>query len=402
MIAPDERGLHDLRSLLGRTGTAIALIAFVAFAGNGMLFPVLPLYLDHLGASGATVGLALALLGLGEGLFGFLWGAVTDRSGVLVPLAVFTFGSAVGYVALALLPMVAAVLVIRLVLAALGAAIWPAGRGYFVQAVPARSKGLAVAAFGLLIAGGMSLGGFLSGAVVEVAGFSGVFLTLALGTGLIGLVAVPRLPPPRAGPPPAAPRAPSMRAILSGPVLTVGAIVTFVAAAYGSVISFVPLLMASAGLPPGRVGVVFGVGTATSLLILPYAGHLADRAGRRTAMVGGLLAYVLAIFALGYARGFWPILLVTTAMFVSRWASDPAMVALLSDVVPPAFQGRAQGLHVIAFDLGLLTGPTLAGVIWDRWGAVGTFTFAAALAAGALLVALVLVREREWRGVTAG
>jgi predicted MFS family arabinose efflux permease len=85
-------------------------------------------------------------------------------------------------------------------------------------------------------------------------------------------------------------------------------------------------------------------------------------------------------------------------MFVSRWASDPAMVALLADVVPREALGRAQGLHVIAFDLGLLTGPTIAGLIWDRAGPAGTFSFAALLGAGAFAVAWKGVRERAWSG----
>jgi MFS family permease len=399
LTAPDERPWRDLRALLHREGAAIALISFAAFLGNGMLFPVLPLYLDHLGASGTVVGLGLALLGLGEGLCGFSWGVVADHRGVAIPLAVFVAGSVLAYAGLALLPVIAAALAFRFVLAALGAAIWPAGRGYFVRAVPVRSKGLAVAAFAVMIASGMSVGGFLSGAIVGSGGFGAVFWTLAAVTAAIGAVAIPRLRFTPPGPPPAAGGAgPPARArgIITPPVLTVGAIVALVAGAYGSVLSFVPLLMAKAGLPAGRVGAVFGVGTAASLLILPFAGHFADRARRRT-MIGALAAYALAIAALAVARGFWPVLLATTLMFLSRWAGDPAMVALLSDVVPPHLQGRAQGLHVIAFDLGLVGAPAIAGALWDRWGPPATFGFAALLAAAALGVATLRVPRGEWR-----
>lgn len=390
-------GLRDLRALLGREGAAIALVTFAAFLGNGMLFPALPLYLDHLGASGATVGLNVALLGLGEALFGFSWGALTDRRGPFIPLAVFAAGSAVSYAGLALLPLIAAALVIRFVLAALGAAIWPAGRGYFLQAVPVRSKGMAVAAFGILVAGGLSAGGFASGVIVDALGFAGLFWILAAATALAAVVALPPLRRARPADHGATPSVPS-RSIVTRPVVTVGAIVALVAASYGTVVSFVPLLMAASGISASRIGVVFGVSAAASLLILPYAGHLADRAGRRAVMMVTLVVYAGAIVSLGFARGFWPILAATGLMFVSRWASDPAMVALLSDVVPRGALGRAQGLHVIAFDVGLVSGPTLAGIIWDFAGAGGTFSFAALLAAGAFVVAWRGVRERAWGG----
>lgn len=403
MTAPDERGFGDLRSLLGREGAAIALISFAAFLGNGILFPVLPLYLDHLGASGATVGMALALLGLGEGLFGFFWGALTDRRGVFIPLAVFMAGSIVSYAALAVLPVIAAVLGLRFVLAGLGAAIWPAGRGYFLQAVPARSKGRAVAAFGILVAGGLSVGGFTSGIIVDAFGYDRLFWILAAVTAVTAGVTLPRLwgaavarPAAAPGVSGIAPSVQSFRSIVTGPVLTVGAIVMLVAGSYGTVVSFVPLLVARSGGSASGVGVIFGVSTAASLLILPYAGHLADRAGRRAVMMVTLVVYAIAILSLGFARGYWPVLGATGLMFVSRWASDPAMVALLSDVVPRGAQGRAQGVHVIAFDLGLLTGPTAAGVIWDRSGAAATFGFAALLAAAAFAVAWRRVRERVW------
>ena len=112
--------------------------------------------------------------------------------------------------------------------------------------------------------------------------------------------------------------------------------------------------------------------------------------------MAGLFAYALAILSLAFARGFWMVLLATAMMFVSRWASDPPMVALLSDVVPRNQQGRGQGLHVIAFDLGLLTGPTASGLIWDRWGAAATFGFAAALGGLAFAIAWSVVREHAW------
>lgn len=398
--------LSELRTLLKGQVLALCAVVLLAMIGMGILAPIMPLYLRTLGATGTAVGLVMAVYGLGEGIFGFIWGLLTDRIGITVPLAVQTFGGAVCMVALASIPVLGAVFVLRFVAAAVGAAIFPTGRGYLSNAVPPRSKGLAMALFGFLVSGGISIGSSISGLLVDRWGFPVAFLTAAVLSSVSGVIVVTRLrgarivsnqPIGRDGPSLSGVPSAETGRTFTWPILILSIIVTLVAVAATSVMTFVPLLMTDvAGLAATDVGVVFGVSGLVSLVLLIPIGRLSDRVGRKRVLSSGILLMLLGLLGLAYARSFWPILILVTLSSVGRWATDPSILSLLSDITPLRHQGRSQGIYVAAMDVGIIVGPVITGVIWDRAGPQPSYILCAAVAGLAVLVTLLLVREKEW------
>jgi MFS family permease len=132
-------------------------------------------------------------------------------------------------------------------------------------------------------------------------------------------------------------------------------------------------LTGSRHVSPATAGAVVSVAGFGSLLSQPLGGFLADHAGRRWTLAGGMASTAACELALGYA----PNLVVTFAVAAGfGLAVDlyrPAVQALLSDLVSPDQRPRAYGLLFWAINLGfsvaMVGGGVLAehGFIWLFW-----------------------------------
>jgi len=399
-MSDTEETFSDLRILLRGQGLALCATLLLAFVGMGIVFPVMPLYLRTLGATGTILGLMVAVYGLGEGIFAFVWGSLADRIGITIPLGVQMFGGGLCMVAFAFIPLLGAIFVLRFVVATLSSAIWPTGRGYLAHSVPPSSKGLAMALFGILASGGMSIGAFISGVFVDQWGFPFVFLASAVLSFVAGTIVLSQLRGARIvrgktmG---TGERATSDLAItgddgtFTHTIVILSIIVVLISCAFTSNLTLLPLLITEvAGLAPTDVGVVFGMAGMVALVLLMPAGRLSDRVGRKLVLVSGLGLCLLAAVGLAYVRSYWPILLFAVLNSVGRWATDPPILSLLSDITPLRHQGRSQGIFVVAWDLGMIVGPVIAGMIWDRAGPQPTYLFLAAVVAICVAVTFLL------------
>ncbi|MFI7465851.1 MFS transporter [Nonomuraea sp. NPDC049646] len=148
-------------------------------------------------------------------------------------------------------------------------------------------------------------------------------------------------------------------------------------------------------LSPAAASLVFlsyALGTASSAA----AGRLADRLGRRPALVAALAvtAAGAALTALGPLAAVVTGFAVLTAGFFAAHAVANAWVAAQA---PPAARGRAAGIYTLCYYLGSGAGGTAGSAVY---GAAG-WTWLIVLTSGWLLVAIaaVLVAGRRPRAV---
>ena len=105
---------------------------------------------------------------------------------------------------------------------------------------------------------------------------------------------------------------------------------------------------------------MYGAGSILSVLV---GGGLADRAGRRTTIVAGLLCTSAAtLFLLPAGRPAVVIPLLFVLGVVSN-AAQPAISAVVADIVDPAERQRAFALNYVAVNLGFAVAPVLATVL---------------------------------------
>jgi MFS family permease len=142
------------------------------------------------------------------------------------------------------------------------------------------------------------------------------------------------------------------------------------------------------------VGIVVGAFSVSAFFLRPWAGGFGDRRGRRPLMLIG--AALFAVSVLGYGLTTDPVTL--TALRLVTGAGEALFfvgaVAAFTDLAPPERRGEAMSLASLSLYIGIGAGPLVGEFAIDRFG----FTAAWLLAAGAGLVALVLVlRVRETR-----
>jgi predicted MFS family arabinose efflux permease len=143
------------------------------------------------------------------------------------------------------------------------------------------------------------------------------------------------------------------------------------------------------------VGLVWAVGLGSGIVMLPFAGPLADRYPRRMLAIGSdvfRLVLVAAMAALAYAGSpSLPALYVLTFLVgLGHSVFWPSITALLQEVIRPDQLTAASGLAEITWQAGSLTGAALGGPILVRFGLGTAFAIDAATYAVSALALLAL------------
>jgi len=379
--------------------SAVSLLVFLSL-GLAIIGPVMTLYVRSRGVDMVAIGLMFAVFGVGEGIFGFVWGTVVDRAGVTRPLLIQTLVTAVCLCAFALISVVGVLFALRFVLAAAGAAIFPIGRGYLAGVVPRERKGTAMAVFAVLTSAGISGGSFAGAFIADQWGLSAPFFAAAALSVLAAVIVVVELRgesiaavmnPRRNGIPQV-----DLPTAYARPLLVLCAMVSLGTGATSSSLTFTPILMTQfAGMPTTEVGLAYGVSGMLSLVAVMLSGVLSDRIGRKPILVAGLLLMLCGFLGLSVGRSFATIV---PALLLTAFGAmtGPPILTLMSNVTPARSQGRSQGLFVVASDIGIVVGPTLTGLVWSVAGPAAAYLVCACFVVASLTIGITLVHERRW------
>ena len=113
-----------------------------------------------------------------------------------------------------------------------------------------------------------------------------------------------------------------------------------------------------------RAGLFIIAYTGTFLVALPVAGVVADRVGRKTTIVPGLVLFGIAGAAISLVDGFWAAIALRILQAIGVAFAQPVLVALLGDLYHGARETTAQGVRV-ALDSALsIVSPFLAGILF--------------------------------------
>ncbi len=382
------------RALVFWTATALIAVNTILFT---MVVPALPEYQDRYGFSDAVASLIFAAFPVGM-LVTALWAAgLVNRFGrrPVMILAALTLAGAT--LAFALANGVALITLARFVQGLAAGLVWTAALAAISDVYPQEElglrMGLAETAGGVVGLAGPPFAGALIAAV-------GLDVTFYIATALPALALIPTLlvPETRRGPAAGARLIPDLRRLwrvrtfrVAGVALATGA------AALALVEPLLPLdLSDRLGLSSLGVGIVFGIGLAAYLLLVPIAGRWSDRRGRRAPIIVGgvLMAAGLPFIAVG------PVWSVTIAFCVAG-AGMAAMIAptgpLMVEAVDEAGMTGRYGLSAAAltviFAIGYVVGP-----LFGAAASAGLPFLATTLIASAAIVAITVWLARALPG----
>jgi DHA1 family multidrug resistance protein-like MFS transporter len=350
----------------------LTFVLFVVMLGYGIIIPILPFYIESMGAGGMELGLLVASYAVMRLVFGPIWGGLSDRIGRKPVLLIGILGYAVTMVWFGLANTLWMLFAARILSGVLSSATAPTTMAFIGDSTTEKERGggmgLLGAAGGVGTIVGPVLGGFLAGESLATPFF------LAAGLSLLSLALAAACLPESL---PAAMRQTNQgnkklvdlqgwrRAINSriGPLLTLTFISTCGLMIFANVFGLYAL--EKFNFRPDDVGVMMMVlGLVSALAQGVLAGPATKKWGDDTIIKAGLLATAFGFGLMLLANTYLTILLATAFFALTVSLQVPALTSLTSRraTVP---QGIAMGLSNSFVSLGRIAGPILGGAILD-------------------------------------
>ena len=352
----------------------IAILFFtmvVMMIGFGIIIPIMPFYVDHLGVGGKELGMLMAIFSIMQFIFAPFWGSLSDKFGRKPILIIGVFGNALALVLMGLSTTYWMLFGSRALAGILSSATLPTAMAYIADSTSERDRGGGMGLIGAAMGIGMVLGPGLGG----WAAASSLSLPFFLAAGLSGLslllllVLLPEsLPPDRRAQNVqlAGPRLANMWQALAGPLgilFILAFLVSFAMTNFEAVFGLYALHRFNYG--PQQVG---GILTVVGLVSAIAQGVLTGPATRRwgeinvikTSLLASAIGFILMLLAVDFLT-----VLLTVAFFVLANAMiRPSLSALISKLAQEG-QGLVMGLTNSFMSLGRVVGPVWAGFLFD-------------------------------------
>jgi DHA1 family multidrug resistance protein-like MFS transporter len=171
-----------------------------------------------------------------------------------------------------------------------------------------------------------------------------------------------------------------IRATFADPAVRVIIPIVFVVMlGFGIVVPILPLFARSFGVGYGAVGLLVSVFAFTRLVAGPVAGPLVDRWGERVSMATGVTMVGVSSLLTGLAPSYPLALAFRGAGGAGSALLFTALMSYLLKSVPKDRMGRTIGLFYGSFNVGLIAGAPVGGVIAERFGLASPLFFYAGL-----------------------
>jgi DHA1 family multidrug resistance protein-like MFS transporter len=386
--------MESFRRLIG---TPIPGMVALNLVGVSLITPVLPAYATHFDVSIAAVSTLLIAFAVGRMVFRLPAGALADKFGSRR----ICFGGGLVQAAGAFLAALAPSLFVLLIargIQGLGSALFGTSINRYVLVVTDRADlGRAIAGFqaGILIGG--TIGPLIGGLFAQQFGIFGPFYAQA-GIALALSVSAYIVMRDDADTSRAAARMAKRTSVISLLTIPGFGLVMFLGFGFfvvraGAINVVIPAFADDVlAMSPAQIGAVVSLGSVVSLIVMPWAGHMADSIGRLpVASLGAFLASsAIALHALvGNTTGLF---FVSALSGVGIGFCAVAFPTIIGDIAPPGTEGRATGVYRMANDAGWIVGPATLGLL-----ASGSHYGTAFIVAGIplMLGGLLLVRTRK-------
>ncbi|MDQ0877864.1 MFS family permease [Paenibacillus sp. V4I3] len=352
------------------------------FTSFYLLVPTLPLFIKQLGGSESQIGLAVGMFTLSAVIFRPIVGGLLDRYGrrpfivsglLFFALSMYLYGWVGGIVVL---------MALRVLHGASWAFSTTAVGTAITDIIPPSRRGEGMGWFGMAMTVAMAIGPLLGIWVLRNYSFNGLFLFGTILSAAAMLLAFMTKTPFQ-------PKAAAGRIdFIEKSVLSIMAVIFFMAVAYGGIITFLPLFAESVKVNPGTFFLVYA---ATLTVIRPITGKLSDRYGEVFVVVPALAVTIAALLVLSLSNGLYGMIASSVLFGIGIGSAQPALQSATLSLAHPNRAGAANASFMTAFDLGIGLGAIMLGWVSQYTGYQVLFLVAAASVAISLLIFTVFV-----------
>ena len=398
-----ERGMVRKGLLTGISTNVLVLglVSLLTDISSEMIYPILPLFLTGIGATGAIIGLIEGAAETTSSLLKVVSGRLSDRLGKRKPF--LTSGYGLSTLAKPLLFLATSywhVFAVR-VTERTGKGLRSAPRDALIaDSTPkehiGKAYGLhkAMDSTGAVIGPLLVLPVLLAAATVTTDTYRLVFLiaTIPAALAVMVLFLFVKEPPMRA------PRATGRMlkdARRLGRRFWALTLVVLVFFAGEISYSFFVLQSQAQGMSTITTILLYALFNVIFVIVSLPSGVLSDRIGRRPVLIISFALFALTSFVMVSATSLLLLALGFVLCGVYKGTSEGAFKAFVIDIVPKDLRGTALGVYHTAVGLVMLPGGLVAGLLWDFAGAWGTFGYGIAMSLMAMALMLFLTRRSD-------
>jgi MFS transporter, DHA1 family, tetracycline resistance protein len=181
---------------------------------------------------------------------------------------------------------------------------------------------------------------------------------------------------------------------LTGPLLVIFLTIFIDLVGFGIVIPLLTFYAEEFNATPLDVGLLVGSYSLMQFIFSPFWGHLSDRFGRKPILFLTILGSSIGYLILGLAGSLFMVYFgrILAGIMGGNLATAQAYIA---DVTTRENRARGMGLFGMAFGLGFILGPALAGIL-SKFGMHVPFLFAAGLSfLNTFLLLFILPESRK-------
>ena len=170
----------------------------------------------------------------------------------------------------------------------------------------------------------------------------------------------------------------------------------------GIIVPLFPLYVESMGATATSLGIIFAGFSISRALVMPFAGRLSDRRGRKLILGIGLFAYALTSFAYVWADSVASLTIIRALQGISAGMILPIAQAYVGDISPEGEEGKWMGYFNAAFTIGFGVGPLMGGTIAEHFGMNFAFFTMGGLNMLAFLMVTIYLPEISRKKIEAG
>jgi len=115
-----------------------------------------------------------------------------------------------------------------------------------------------------------------------------------------------------------------------------------------------------------QVGILFAAFSVSSLVGSMLGGALSDRFGRKGIIIFGLIASSLSTLGMGFVNSYELFFLMALLVGVLAETAGPARQAMIADILPEKKRAQGYGIFRVAFNLSVVIGPAIGGLLAAR------------------------------------